>query len=416
MKELYNLKKDRYELLDEAKTALNAKDMDAYNAKMADVERLNAEIDAREKLDAELGRFDEADKHMLTIHDTQEKVKKDLKDATRLDAARSGNEYAQAFAEALVTGATIKNGVKNEKLAPLYNALTISGGSPTGADGGFLVPIDFDDKIQRKMKEFVRLSDYFHVEDVTTTSGWRAVETTASRKVLPKIGENTKITTNDQPSFAKVEYTIEKYGDRLPISQELLEDNTAGLLDYLAEWFAPRVVMTENSLLLALLDTLTAANLESGSEVKGIKQALNVGLNTAISRNAILLANQSGYAHLDELEDANGRPLLKPSITDPRAYMFDGRPIVAMDNDLLPNRTVTTSGATKGDYYPIYIGYMQAFGTLFRRKALEFRMTDIGGDAWANDAPEVRGIVRMDAQKVDENAAVKREIFIAASE
>lgn len=415
MRKLYDLKNKRGTLLAEARALMEKKDLEAYQAKMAEIKAMNPEIEAMEDLAAEEGRFSDEDKDALLRNQMLENRKEETLRMTALDEARRGNEYVNAFAKALKNGVSVRTVGQHEDLKPLANALTIGGGTPAGSDGGFLVPVEFDNMIQRKMKEFIRLADYFNAETVGGHSGWRAVETTASRKPLPLVGENTTIPKNDQPSFKKVEYSIKKYGDRIVISQELLDDNTAGLLQYIAEWFAPRVVITENSLLLGLLGGLKAENLTQGEEVKSLKSVLNKGLNTAISRNAILLTNGSGYDFLDQLTDTTGRGLLVPNPADPDVYRFKGRPVVMADDDLIPSRTVTTAGATKGEYDPIYIGYFKAFGTLFRRKALEFATTNIGGNAWENDAPELRGIVRMDAQKVDDDAAVKREIFTPAA-
>lgn len=415
MRKLYDLKNNRAGLLAEAKEDLEKKDMEGYQAKMEEIKAMNTEIEAMENLVAEEGRFGDDDENAKLRAQALTAKKEQELQSNALDAARQGNEYVNAFAWALKNRVPVRDAARHEEMAPLKDALTIGGGTPAGSDGGFLVPVEFDNMIIRKMKEFVRLADYFNVEPVTGYSGWRAVETTASRKALPLVGENAAIGMTEQPSFKKVEYTIKKYGDRIAVSQELLEDNTAGLLQYIADWFAPRVVITENSLLLALLDGLTASNLTTGKEVADLKSVLNKGLNTAISRNAILLTNGNGYDFLDQRTDTNGRGLLVPNPADPDVYRFKGRPVVMADEDLLPSRKVTTTGATKGDYDPIYIGYFKAFGTLFQRKALEFATTDIGGNAWANDAPEIRGIVRMDAQKVDESAAVKREIFTPAA-
>ena len=268
-----------------------------------------------------------------------------------LDTARSGNEYVRAFADALKNGVSVKTGRGVEAYNPLYNALTTGGGSPAGSDGGFLVPIEFDNMIHRRMKDFIRLSDYFNIETVSGLTGWRAVEKAKASEGLNLIAETGTISPDDQPSFEKVSYSVKKYGDIIVVSSELMEDNTAGLMQYLSEWFAPKVVLTENTLLLALLDGLAASNITSGSEVKDIKKVLNKGLNTAYSRRAVLLCNQDSYNHLDELEDANKRGLLVPDPTAPDAYRFKGRPVTYADNDLLPSRTVSQSGATKGDYY-----------------------------------------------------------------
>lgn len=414
-RKLYDAINRRSALLDEARDLLDKGDMEGYKAKMADATAMNEEIEAMQALAAEQGRFDARDKGMKELHDGLKAKKEEAAQTNALDAARSGNEYVRAFADALRNGVSVKTGRGVEAYHPLYNALTTGGGSPAGSDGGFLVPIEFDNMIHRRMKDFIRLSDYFNTETVSGLTGWRAVEKAKASEGLNLITETGTITPDDQPSFEKVSYSVKKYGDIIVVSSELMEDNTAGLMQYLSEWFAPKVVLTENALLLALLDGLTASNITAGSEVKDIKKALNKGLNTAYSRRAVLLCNQDSYNHLDELEDANKRGLLVPGPTAPDAYRFKGRPVAYADNDLLPSRTVTTTGATKGDYYPIYIGDFKSFGTLFRRKALEFASTNIGGSAWRTDTTEVRGIVRMDAQKMIAEAAVKREIFIAAA-
>lgn len=412
VRKLYDMKNKRAGILAEAEELLNKKDMENHQAKMAEVKAMNAEIEAMENLAAEEGRFSDGDPAAISRYKALMDQKRETAMENALDEARSGNEYVNAFVMALKNSIPARAVGQHEKLAPLANALTISGGSPTGADGGILVPVEFDNMIQRKMKEFVRLADYFNVETVSGYTGWRAVETTASRKALPLVGENTAIGMTEQPSFQKVEYNIKKYGDRIAVSQELLDDNTAGLLQYIADWFAPRVVMTENALLLGLLDDLEAKTFTAGKEISELKSVLNRTLNTAISKNAVIITNGNGYDFLDQLTDTNGRGMLVPDPTAPDVYRFKGRPVVIADADLIPSENKTSGSISeKGDYDPVYIGDFKAFGTLFRRKAMEFATTNVGGSAWANDAPELRGIVRMDAQKVDEDAAVKREIF-----
>ena len=62
-----------------------------------------------------------------------------------------------------------------------------------------------------------------------------------------------------------------------------------------------------------------------------------------------------------------------------------------------------TSQTTK-TYDPLFIGNLKAAATLFQRKAMEVAATDVGGDAWANDAYELRCLCRMDAQAADTTA------------
>ena len=69
-----------------------------------------------------------------------------------------------------------------------------------------------------------------------------------------------------QKSAVGVDYAVEKYAERLPISNELLEDNAAGLLAYAAAWFAPKYILTKNSLLLAFLEGLALRALYRGAK------------------------------------------------------------------------------------------------------------------------------------------------------
>lgn len=396
--EYLELKAKRAGNLKEGEALLAKKDFDGHKALMGEVAKMNQELDAAEAQLAEEGRFAEDDEGMKLRHKAFQDKKADKAKGAAIDEIRRSNEYAAAFVKALRNGVKVNKVWGMEGYEPLAKALTETGGSPEGADGGFLVPQDFDDMIHEYEKEYVDLSQFFAVENVRSLSGWRAVEQ-GKRKALPKIAEMGTIGKDDQPKFTKVTYTVDKYGDRLPVSSELLSDNTAGLLRYLAGWFGPKYILTKNTLLLALLTGLTTeVALTAGSEAKELRKALITKLNTAHSSAATLLTNQNGYAEMDSWEDKNGRSLLVPNPADPNVYRLSGRRVVYADNDLIPDET------TK---HPIYVGNFKALGTLFVRKGIEVAATDVGGDAWATDSYEIRGLCRLDAVTMDPNAGFK---------
>ena len=399
--ELLELKSNRAAKLKEGNTLLAKKDFEAHKTLMAGVGKMNAEIDAAEAQLAEEGRFDDKDEKLKGLHANFLARQEEKAKGKAVDDIRRTNEYAVAFAKALRGGVKVRQAWGVEEFAPLTKALTETGGTPEGSDGGFLVPAEFDNLIHEYEKEYLDLSRLFSVEQVRSLSGWRAVEQ-GKRKPLPKILEMGTIGKDDQPKFDKVTYTVEKYGDRLPVSSELLEDNTAGLLRYLAGWFGPKYVLTKNTLLLALLAKLeTEVALPAGGEAKALRRALIQKLNTAHSMGAVLLTNQDGYAEMDGWEDKNGRSLLVPNPADPSVSRLNGRQVVYGDNDLIPGETGKT---------PIYAGKFQALGTLFVRKGLEMAATDIGGDAWATDSYELRGLCRMTAVMMDKAAAFQAVI------
>lgn len=401
--ELLELKARRADKLKEGEALLAKKDFEAHKALMSEIGKMNSEINAAELQIAEEGRFAEKDAKLAGIalgigqKKAQEKIEKSE------DDIRGTREYTRAWAKALKSGLGVKRLAGVEEFAILHKALTVSGGTPTGADGGFLVPIDFDNAIIEETKDFLDLSTLVNVENVSTMTGWRAVETANQRTKLAVVGENTAIGKANQPKFTKVEYTIKKYGDRLVVSRELMDDNTAGLIQYLAQWFAPKYILTKNDLLLSILkaQTFTAQSATTDKDkVAAIKKILNVSLNTAHSRGATLLTNQNGYNAMDNWVDGNSRPMLVPDVSGDFSR-FKGRPVVYGDNDLIGTHT-----ASAKTYDPLFVGNFKAAATLFVRKAFEVDATDIGGDAWANDAYELRCLCRMDAKAVDTSAVV----------
>lgn len=320
-------------------------------------------------------------------------------------------EYARAFASAVRNGIKPRTGGGSDEYRILYDALTIAGNS--GADGGYLVPADMDTQIHELMRDMRPLRELVSVEQVSANTGWRVIDTaptsgfTALSSEMPSGG----VPTDDQPEFKRVNYSLATYGLRIPISSELLADETAGLISYLSRYFAKKLVLTEDKLILTELDKLSPATITPGATggdtLALIKRILNVALDPAISGVAQIVTNQSGYDYLDSLTDTSGRPLIQPDPTTRTPQMLGGHRIIIVSDALLPNRV------SSGNYYPLYVGAGGQYMTLFERSPLEVASTDIGGDAWASNATEVRGIVRLGTAVFDQSAMVKREIYMA---
>lgn len=334
---------------------------------------------------------------------------------TRSELLKS-REYARAFAHAIRTGARPGHDMSAAQHKILYDALTIGGGSTPGEDGGFLVPEEIDHAIHEYSRAVMPLADLLGQMTVNSNSGWFPVATNPSKGMTKMGSEVTQITTSEQPEFKRVSYVLSTYADWLPISNELASDEVSNLFGYISNFYARKYVLTRNELALAALDKLTAGAIKKTDDALALlKTALNVELDPEISVLSTILTNQSGFNYLDSLKDDNGRPLLMPDPTQSTGYLFKGRPVKVASNAVLPNRTVTDTGATKGDYYPIYVGNFEQYATLFMRQALELASTDVGGSAFRTNSIEVRGIARLDCQIFDAAAAVKKEIFIPAT-
>ncbi|MEG0742719.1 MAG: phage major capsid protein [Clostridia bacterium] len=310
------------------------------------------------------------------------------------------NEYAQAFAHAVQNGITPKRGRGVDECKVLFDAMTIGGGNPAGEDGGFLVPEDIDHQIHELNRTLNPLSELFAQETVSGNSGWRVLDTQPTSG-MASVDEMGALVAGEQPAFSKVNYTLAKYGMFIPVSNELLSDEIANLFGYLARWFAKKCVITENTLLLAALGGLTTTAILPGEELKGIKGVLNKALDPAIAMNASILTNQTGYDVLDNLADANGRPMFNRDPQTGAPVTPNGRHIKMVADSVLAN---------VGGKAPVYIGDFTQYATLFSRNPLEIVSTDIGGNAFRTDSIEVRGIKRMSVSKFDAAAVVLRTV------
>lgn len=369
-----------------------------------ELQRESARLDALKTSAKGLGGADESTLKPQGLSPAQERTKKEI---------RSSNEYARAFAYALRQGVTPNNGYAHaEQVKPLYDALTIGGGSPTGADGGFLVPEDIDHTIKEQMRTLNPLRQFFGVEPVNTNSGWRVTDT-APTTGFSQVNETATVPSNDQPVFGKVSFTLVKYALILPISNELLNDEVANLFGYLARWGGKKETITENTLLLAALSSLSSAavDIEAGKELRGLKHILNVALDPAVSLNAVVITNQDGFDLLDGLEDLQGRPLM---VWDPTASAYrtlGGRQVKMVSNATLPS-VATGEGNDAVTKAPFYLGDGQEYATLFERAAMEMLSTNIGGTAFTNDTTNIRFIKRMAVSKFDQDAMKMAKLVV----
>lgn len=384
-RKLIDLSAQRQPLLDAAAAAIEVNDQTAYEAAMQSVSELDTKIANVQNLIAA--------QEATPAAPPAEAVPAAEDSATRM---RSSNEYARAFCDAVRNRMSPALARGSERYSVLLDAMT----EGVDADGGFLVPVDLQTRINELRRQYVSLRDLVTVEPVTTLTGYRVLDT-APTKGFTLLEEMGEIPQDDQPEFSRIGYSCKDYGLIVPISNDLLSDNDAGLLEYLARWMAKKSIITENSLIVALLATLAATSVASGEELAAIKTALNVTLDPDIALNSSIVTNQSGYNILDALVDGNNRPLLQPDITAGTGYQLKGKSVKAVSNRFLADGDAGS---------PLYIGDFKSYMTLFDRQVMEFTTTNIGGSAWRTNSTEGRAIMRLDIQKMDEEAVVALEL------
>lgn len=363
-------------------------------------------------------KVNEAESLMEEVRDLQKKVALqqeleaaeiyNLDDATPLNSNSDTDkdlesEYKRVFLKGLRRQRITAD---DHSIINQYQAAIHEGGVSTDSDGdlGIIVPQDIQTRINELMRSMNDLSKYVRTEKVNTLSGSRVLEKNEDMVPFAVVDEYGEIQETDNPKFTPVTYNLVKRAGFLPITNELLRDTDQNIMAYVANWIAKKHVVTKNSLIISVLNTLTSKDLK---DIKAIKKVLNVDLDPAISLSSTIITNQDGFQWLDEQEDVNGRPLLQEDITQPGKKLFKGRQIAVVSNRVLPSTGTTTIKA------PFVVGNFKELMVLFNRGVYELASTTTGGDAWRRDTTELRTITRDDCVKWDTDAAVFGKLTIS---
>ena len=377
---LEGLKAEAADLIE--KDGVTAKEI---NDKTAEIETLKAKITVQESIESE-----EAENAFSNAAPTTE---------IKIDSKLEVKAFAKAVARKALNAEEIK-------------ALS----SNTDSDGGYLIPKDILTEINRLAREHRSLRELVSVVPVATKEGHRIIEVDAKSTGFVDIDELKDLPDLSSPQWTKVEYKIRDLGGLLPIPNHLLEDETGGLVSYLAQWFVEKMYATDNAMLISADGTKgsqgiigTSADDNSTKNVfkrekllaaltfEQLKGIINKGFPRPISLAAKIVVNQDGLDLLDNMEDKNGRPYLTGDGTVEMPYKFKGRVVEVYDNDTLPN----VVDATK-NYTPVIVGDLKRGVILWDRKRMAVASSTEAG--FKNNTTIMRGIIRQDCRIWDKKA------------
>lgn len=276
---------------------------------------------------------------------------------------------------------------EEKEYAKTLNATTGQLGA-TPAKGGYLIPEEQMNTILEPRRAFTQLKNYCNVQVVNSRIGSipTATEETGQLDAFDELGE----ISNTDIDFGQIKWSTHDYGDIIPVANQLLQDIDVDLTGLIANRFARKAVNTENAKILALVQSISATAI---TDYKGIKTALNKTLDPEISATATIFTNQTGYDYLDQLEDAQKRPLLTPDVTAPGQYRFRGRPIVVLKDTIFKVDATTI---------PFLVGSLSDFAIFFERLGVELAVSTEA--LFSKYATAIRAVERFDVQKRDGDA------------
>lgn len=382
LQDIYEAKSKRATLLEEAETLLKAKDMEGHAAKMEEIRAANAAIEAMEAQMIEEKRFAPPEKKPGLVPGG------DLS-----DYEKAVKNFAQAA----------RNGFRVGKAAGDSMQESVD------ADGGYTVPDDIVTRIISLRESKESLLDLVRTETVKTSHGRRTLKKRSQHTGFSTVAEAAKYGKVATPQFATMEYTIEKRGGFLPVTEELLADSDNNIAAVAEEWLADEARATANR---EIRETIQAQDSQDLKDLDGILAAW-VGLGSTFRATSKLVTNDDGLLWLGTLKDANGRYLLTPNPADSKELRLcvgpHILPVKTYDNDTLPN---------DGTKIPVIVGDLNEGVVYWDRQQYSVKVSDtaVAGNFNAFEMGMMlwRGSLRDDCTLRDEGAFVNGYIDTAA--
>lgn len=270
-------------------------------------------------------------------------------------------------------------------------------------DGGYTVPEDVSTKVEHFKDVDYALEADIDVVAVSTNKGSRTYQKKGDVDTFVDVDENGAITNEiEAPKFERLPYVIQDRAGFMPVSNDLVEDSDANIMNIMSEWLAKADVATTNAKVLAKVGEKAKTDLV---DINGIKKALNVTLGQAYKAGAKIYTNDDGLNYLDTLEDKNGRPLLNPDPTD-SAKMTLRCGTTVLPIKVLPNKTM----ASDGTKVPFIVGNLFDYVRKYTRKHLSIKASDVATignfNAFAQNMTVLRAIVRDDYRVKDADSIV----------
>ena len=275
-------------------------------------------------------------------------------------------------------------------------------------DGGLTVPEDISTKIRHYREGAASLLDLVTVESVSTDKGSRTYQKKSDVEGFVEVDELGEIPEIDNPKYENVKWEIKDYAGIMPFSNNLKNDSDANIENEIVTWFGKNSRATANRLILKAIDTKEAVELQG---LSGIKHVLNVILGQDYKPTSVIVTNDDGADYLDNLVDANGRPLLNPDPTNPtKQQLRAGANIIPVK--VFSNNTIKS----KDNKIPFIIGDLKEAVTYWDRQSMSILTSTTATvgklNAFTQNLTLMRANEREDITLVDSDAFVNGYIVV----
>lgn len=298
-------------------------DITKAEEKMEEVRKLQAQIKLQEELDAEEER----------------NIETKINEKRGVENKMENREKQTAMELRAILKASMGKAVTEEE-----RALLVSGSNGEG----YILPQDVKTKINTLVRQYKSFRDVLGYIPTSALTGSFPVEDFETVSELIDFTDETDGTEANDIKFKNVSFALKEKGALIKLSNTLLSMTDNDLVDYVAQIFAKKAVITENKMAIAALKN--GKTVKAIADWKALKKSINVDLDEAVKYGTVIVVNQDGFDVLDSALDSTGRPILQSNPAQPTQKLFMGYPVVVYSNALLPTTGTTTKKA------PIFYG------------------------------------------------------------
>ncbi|WP_237670534.1 phage major capsid protein [Virgibacillus halodenitrificans] len=353
---LVNQARELVNRAEEEKRDFNQEDQQQYDRIMNEVDQMKNQIDREEKLST---LENELDTPIQQAHRPNPQNQKG-----NLEQGRASEEYRNAFWKVFRNG---KESLDHEDVSLLMDPQIRNLAVGTDANGGYLVPDEFERKIIQGLEDQNIMRQLATV--ITTSSGSREIPVESDYGTANWMSENEKYTESDA-TFGQVILGAHKAGTIIKVSEELLNDSAFNIDNYVAGAFAKRFGNLEEAGFINGTGTGQPTGLIQSAEVGHTTVAGQVdgliaddfidlyhSLKRPYRRNASFLANDGTVKAVRKLKDNDGQYIWQPGLQAGEPDRVLARPIYVADD--VPGLGAGNKPLAFGDYSYYWIADRQ---------------------------------------------------------
>lgn len=272
---------------------------------------------------------------------------------------RASDEYQREF----------WNAMRKKNYFDISNSLSIG----TDAEGGYLVPDEFERKLVQGLEE----ENFFRslATIIKTSSGDRKIPIVTGKGEAAWIDEKGIFPESDD-AFGQTSISAYKLATMIKVSDELLNDNVFDLQSYIVQEFARRIATKEEEAFFIGNGTGKPTGIfnETGGAENGVTSAtatisfddvmdLFYSLKAPYRKNAKWILNDSTVKAIRKLKDGNGNYIWQPSVSANTPDMILNRPYFT--STFVPEVSSGTKPMAFGDFKYYWIADRE--GRSFKR-------------------------------------------------